>query len=82
MPGYPEMERLAAEGSCNRQLAEDLTQRICEEFALVQDTIEIESDSLLYYDLSHLNERGSELLAKELQNHLDKTKYIRLKIKE
>lgn len=82
LPGYPEMERLAAEGSRNRQLAKDLTQHLCEEFALVQDTIEIESDSLLYYDLSHLNERGSELLAKELQNHLDKTNYIRLKIKE
>jgi hypothetical protein len=82
LPGYPEMERLAAEGSRNRQLAEELTQHICEEFALDQDTIEIESDSLLYYDLSHLNERGSELLAKELQNHLEKTKYIRLKIKE
>lgn len=82
LPGFPEMERLAAEGSCNRQLAEAMTQRICEEFALDQDTIEIESDSLLYYDLSHLNERGSELLAEELQNHLEKTKYIRLKIKE
>ena len=82
IPGYPEMERLAAEGSRNRQLAEELTQHLCEEFELPQDTIEIASDSMLYYDLSHLNEMGSVLLAKELQNQLDETKYIRLKIKE
>lgn len=82
LPGYPEMERLAAAKSPNRQLTIELTQHICNEFDILLDTIEIESDSLLYYDLSHLNERGSVLLAKELQNHLEKTKYIRLNIKE
>lgn len=82
LPGYPEMERLAAEGSPNRQLAEELTQHICNEFEIPQYAIEIASDSLLYYDLPHLNERGSVSLTKELQNHLDETKYIRLKIKE
>lgn len=82
LPGYPEMERLAAEGSPNRQSAEELTQHICNEFEIPQYAIEIASDSLLYYDLSHLNERGNVLLTNELQNHLDKTKYIRLKIKE
>lgn len=82
LPGYPEMERLAAAKSPNRQLTVELTQHLCNGFAIPQDTIEIKSDSLLYYDLSHLNERGSVLLAKELQNHLEKTKYIRLNIKE
>lgn len=82
LPGYPEMERLAAEGSPNRQLAEELTQHICNEFEIPQYAIEIASDSLLYYDLSHLNERGSVALTKELQNRINQTKYIRLKIKE
>jgi hypothetical protein len=82
LPGYPEMERLAAEGSQNRRLSRELLLRLCEEFDLSQETIEIKNDSLLYYDLSHLNERGSKLLVEELQNHLDGTKFIQLKIKE
>lgn len=82
LPGYPEMERLAADESPNRQLSVELTQHLCDIFAIPQDTIEIETDSLLYYDLSHLNERGSVLLAKKLHSHLEKTKYIRLNINE
>ena len=82
LPGFPEMERLAAAESPNRKLTVELTHHLCDMFAIPQDTIEIETDSLLYYDLSHLNERGSVLLAKELQKHLGETKYIRLNIKE
>ena len=81
LPGYPEMERLAGEGTKNRHLSDSLRARIIEEYALPVETITIHSDSLLYYDLSHLNERGAALLTEQLSNHIDKTQFIQLKKK-
>lgn len=82
LPGYPEMEQLAREDSKNKQLSDSLRARIVEEYKLPVETITISSDSLLYYDLSHLNERGAVLLTEQLSGHLDKTQFIRLKVKE
>ncbi len=82
IPGYSEMERLVATESPNRQRAKELRRHICDEFAIPTDSIEITCDSLLYYDLSHLNERGSVLLTKELHSHLEGTTYIQLINKE
>lgn len=80
--GYPEMERLAGVGTKNRHLSDSLRARIIGEYRLPMDTITIESDSLLYYDLSHLNERGATLLTEQLSKRLDKTQYIQLKVIE
>lgn len=82
LPGYPEMERLAATNSPNRHLSDSLINRLCSEYEIPMDSIDIMCDSLLYYDLSHLNERGSIALTKELQNRINQTKYIRLRINE
>ena len=82
LPGYPEMERLAATNSPNRHLSDSLINRLCSECEIPMESIDIVCDSLLYYDLSHLNERGSIALTKELQNRINQTKYIRLKINE
>lgn len=82
LPGYPEMERLAGEGAKNRHLSDSLRARIIEEYRLPVDTIAIQSDSLLYYDLSHLNELGAALLTEQLYKHLDQTRFIKLKVIE
>lgn len=82
LPGYPKMERLTAINSPNRHLSDSLINRLCSEYEIPMESIDITCDSLLYYDLSHLNERGSILLTKALQNQIDKTKYLRLKINE
>lgn len=82
LPGYPEMERLAAQGSPNRHLSDSLRARILQEYALPVDTITIASDSLLYFDLSHLNERGSLLFTEQIANHINKSQFIQLKVIE
>lgn len=82
LPGYPEMERLAGEGSKNKQLSDSVRTRIIEEYHLSVDTITIHSDSLLYYDLSHLNALGAKMLTEQLSKHIDKTQFIQLKVIE
>lgn len=82
LPGYPEMERLAAKNSPNRHLSDSLRARLIDEYQLPVDTITIQSESLLYYDLSHLNERGAKMLTEQLSQHLDKTQFIQLKVIE
>jgi hypothetical protein len=74
-----------AQNSTNRHLTDSLKQVIIENYAFEYNTITLSSDSLLMYDLSHMNEVGARLLTTEiagiLQNDTVNNHFIEVSIR-
>ena len=74
-PFEKQVEQCARQ-SVNRMLSEKVRERTLDGLSIIPDTIVLSGDSLLMYDLSHLNEVGTRLLTLEvaeamLQDSLD-----------
>lgn len=52
--------------SINRRLTDSLKFELIERYSMKRDTIVLHSDSLLFHDLSHLNEVGARLVTKRI----------------
>lgn len=75
--GYRDVEAIAEE-TPNRLLYSFLKDSIITKYHLQTYSIGLVSDSLLYYDLSHLNRKGTYLVTEKIVQYLKKNAYIRI----